>query len=303
MVNNLFILVIPNHLHMKTSFLVIITLLFSITITAQTDTYTVNGTSYELKKEVEGTLTLLWNTIDRDYRYFVEKDGVITELTNTKKDGKYQEEYKTSLASLTSGSNLSTKKVNLTLGSLRNFFNTYNSKVDSTYEANSFMTKPEFRLGGFLGITNSVFTSNPNNRTNLQLGAEFEILDPKSLPRHAAIVQYKQTLSNDNYDYSAAQFSLNYRYKFIKLPKVDFYINTKLITYTSFTTEVIQDGSSIIEADSGSNFQAPLLFGLGADIPIGKGFLFIQYQDAVGVFIENNGEFPTDVSAGYKFTF
>ena len=288
---------------MKTSFLIIIAFLFSITITAQIDTYTVNGTSYELKKEVEGTLTLLWNTIDRDYRYFIEKDGIITELVNTKKDGKYQEEYKTTLTSLTTGSDISTKKVNLTLGSLRNFLNNYNSKIDSSYKANSFMTKSELRLGGFLGVTNSVFTSNPNNRTNVQLGAEFEIIDPISLPRHAAVVQYKQTLSNDNYEYSAAQFSLNYRYKFIKQPIVDFYINAKLITFTSFNTEAIEDGGSVIEADSGSNFQAPLIFGLGADIPIGKGFIFIQYQDIAGVFIENNGEFPVDITAGYKFVF
>jgi len=288
---------------MKTSFLIIIAFLFSITITAQIDTYTVNGTSYELKKEVEGTLTLLWNTIDRDYRYFIEKDGIITELVNTKKDGKYQEEYKTTLTSLTTGSDISTKKVNLTLGSLRNFLNNYNSKIDSSYQANSFMTESELRLGGFLGVTNSVFTSNPNNRTNVQLGAEFEIIDPISLPRHAAVVQYKQTLSNDNYEYSAAQFSLNYRYKFIKQPIVDFYINAKLITFTSFNTEAIEDGGSVIEADSGSNFQAPLIFGLGADIPIGKGFIFIQYQDIAGVFIENNGEFPVDITAGYKFVF
>lgn len=293
---------------MKTSFFAIIALLFSFFATAQTDTYTVNGTSYELKKEVEGTLTLLWNTIDRDYRYFVKKEDVITELINTEKDGKYQEEYKTTLASLTSGSGVSTKKVNLTLGSLRNFLNDYNSKVDSSYTANSFMTKPEYRLGGFLGITNSVFTSNPNNGTNAQLGAEFEVLDPTSLPRHAAILQYKQTLSSENFDYSAAQFSLNYRYKFIKQPTVDFYINAKLITFTSFNRgsvvdESIQDDAPVLEADSGSSFQAPLIFGLGADIPLGNGFIFIQYQDAVGLFIDNNGEFPTDISAGYKFVF
>ena len=137
----------------------------------------------------------------------------------------------------------------------------------------------------------------------MQLGAEFEIIDPISLPRHAAVVQYKQTLSNDNYEYSAAQFSLNYRYKFIKQPIVDFYINAKLITFTSFDTEAIEDNGSVIEADSGSNFQAPLIFGLGADIPIGKGFIFIQYQDVAGVFIENNGEFPVDITAGYKFVF
>ena len=29
-----------------------------------TQTYTVDGVSYELKTEVEGPLTLLWNTID-----------------------------------------------------------------------------------------------------------------------------------------------------------------------------------------------------------------------------------------------
>ena len=56
--------------------------------------YTVDGQTYSLKTEVEGSLSLLWNTIDNNYRYFSRKGSEVVELKNSKLDGKYQEEYK-----------------------------------------------------------------------------------------------------------------------------------------------------------------------------------------------------------------
>ena len=48
----------------------------------------------KLKIEVEGTINLYWNIINRKYHYFIEKDGTITELVNTKSSNKkFQEEY------------------------------------------------------------------------------------------------------------------------------------------------------------------------------------------------------------------
>lgn len=289
---------------MKTIWLALLALLLSFTITAQTETYTVGGNSYELKKEVEGTLTLLWNVINQDYRYFVEKDGLITELLNTETEAGYQEEYHATLRQLTEGSNLSLDKVNLTLGSLRNFFNKYNASVDTSYVPNSFLTNVVLRLGGFVGVTNNVFTRNPNNISNTQFGIDFEITDPQMLRRHAMVIQYKQELPSDDYDYSALQLSINYRYKFVQTNKIDVFLNTKLVTMTSFKSANVelQDGEQRIDTEQRrTSFQAPIVFGLGADIRLGKGFITLQYHDAVAILLDSNSEFPVDVSVGYKF--
>lgn len=290
---------------MKRFFLLGLLVLSMNNLTAQTASYTVDGKNLELLKDVEGSLTLLWNIIDREYRYFIQKNGAITELTNKKVDHKYTDSYKVQLDALSSDFPVSTAKTKLTLASLRAFTNVYNTKADPNYKATSTVVIPEFRLGGFVGLTNNIFTDNPDNTSNSQLGVDFEILDEASLPRHAVVVQYKQTLSSDDFDFSSSQFSLNYRFKFIKSDKIDVFLNTKLATYTfssrgEFVT-IVENEEIVTESDSGSNFQGPLLFGLGADIALGKGYLTLNYQDAYSFFLDDNGEFPLDFSIGYKF--
>jgi len=276
---------------MKRYILLCCGLLLSLsTITAQTDTYTVNNQSYELKTDVEGSITLLWNIINQEYRYFAKKGNTITELTNTKEGKKYQNEYKKQLQDLTSDVTMSTDKVKLTLASLRHFFNAYNKEVDPSYKENSFLTNIEYRLGGFAGITNSVFVVNPDNTSNFQFGVDFELYDATALPSHAIVFQYKQTVPSDDFDFSSSQFSINHRFKFIKAPIYQIYLNTKIATLTSSKREV-----------TGTNFQGPLIFGLGGDIKIGKGYLSLNYNDAYSFIIDDNGEFPVDLTIGYKF--
>ena len=104
-----------------TSIAFVLFLLFSSGLYAQQE-YTVDGKTYTLKTEVDGALTLLWNTIDGEYRYFSKKGEDIEELTNTKVNKKYQEEFKEVLQRQTADKSVSTKKVNLTLPSLTTFF-------------------------------------------------------------------------------------------------------------------------------------------------------------------------------------
>ncbi len=287
--------------------LLLVTLLICTTtfVQGQTQTQTVNGESLELRTDVDGTLSLLWNIFDQEYRYFIKKNGNITELTNEKDGKKYTDSYKNQLATLTSDYPVSTDNVKLTLASLRKFTNVYNTKANPDYVTNSTVVKPSFRLGGFAGITNSIYTTNPTNASNTQLGIDFEILDTQALPRHSFVVQYKQTLSSDDYDYSATQFSLNYRFKFIKSERIDVFLNTKLATYTSATTgdieTVVDDQIFVTEGASGGSFQGPFLFGLGADIALGNGYLMLNYLDVYSFFLDDNGEFPVDFSIGYKF--
>lgn len=275
-------------------------------LNAQTDSYTVNGQSYELQTEVEGPMTLLWNVIGQEYRYFIKKGNTVTELVNTEVDGKYQAEYIGTLQELTGDANVDTQRLRLTLGSLRKFVNDYNTQMDPNYTDNSLLVDLEYRLGAFGGVTNNIFTTNPENVSVPQFGIDFELYDPTALPSHAVVFQFKQTLSSDEFDYQSSQFSLNYRLKFIKSKAIDVYLNTKLVTLTSAKRDsplVLEgeDGSSVTVNQEGTNLQGPLIFGLGADIRLGKGFLTLNYHDAFSFVIDDNGEFPVDVSLGYKF--
>jgi len=291
---------------MKRLYLLGFLLLFTFCLQAQTTSYTVDGKTYELQTDVDGALTLLWNTIEQQYRYFIKKDDAIVELTNEKVADKYTDSYKEQLKNLTADSPVNTAKTKLTLASLRKFVNTYNTQVDPSYTTNSTVVIPEFRLGGFVGITNSIFTNNFENATNTQLGVDFEILDKTALPRHSVLMQYKQTLSSDDFDFSSSQFSINYRFKFIKSDAIDVFLNTKLATLTFSSRgafETIEAGETVLNSsDSGTNFQGPILFGLGADIALGKGYLTLNYLDVYSFFLDDNGEFPVDFSIGYKFT-
>ncbi|WGK66211.1 hypothetical protein [Croceiramulus getboli] len=275
---------------------------------AQTTTHQINGQTYELQTEVSGPLTLLWNTIQGEYVYFIEKDGQYYELKNTRVDGTYQNEYRDELQRITADANLEVNKVNLTPVSLRKFVNAYNRKVDPNYITNSKTTSMEYRLGVFGGMTNSIFTENAENTLNPQLGIDLEILDEQLLQRHAVVLQYKQTLATSEFDYQAYQLGLNHRFKFVHKTGFDVYLNTKLVTYTYSKATRLRPVQCVTEPcpelpveRSGGTLQAPVIFGLGADIKLGQGFLMLNYHDAFAIALDDNGEFPLDFSLGYKW--
>ena len=266
--------------------------------------YTVNSETYTLKTEVEGALTLLWNTIDGEYRYFSKKGNDIVELKNTKQNGDYQKEYKETLRQQTSDAAISTEKVNLTLPSLRAFFVEYNKKKDPNFNEKEKSIDLQFRIGAFAGVSNSVYTENPTNELQAVAGIDFELIDVVKLKRHALVFRFKQTFESSEYKYSASQLSLNYRFKFVKKSKFDAFINTKFaaLTFSSREYTVIPfGGSAIVNKESGTDFSAPITFGLGADYKLGNGYITFNYNDIVGLSVDNNGEFPIDFTLGYKF--
>ena len=268
------------------------------------DSHSINGEQLTLKTEVTGTITLLWNTFNKEYRYFALKDGKYYELTNTRVHGKFQDQYKDTLSVLTAGSGLSTDRVRLTLAGLRSFINDYNASVDPNYVSNSESIALETRLGFFGGVTNNRYSGNPENAIAPLVGVEFEILDSKLLPRHAIVFQFRQTFPVDEFDYTSSQLSLNYRFKFVKSEAVAVFANARLATYTYSKTVIASTDPAQNSADlevSGGNLQAPILLGLGADIKLGNGYLMLAYNDLVGLTIDDNGEFPVDFSVGYKF--
>jgi len=265
--------------------------------------YTVDGNTYTLKTEVEGSLTLLWNTIDGEYRYFSKKENEILELKNTKQEGRYQEEFKQVLQKQTADVNISTEKVNLTLPSLHTFFAEYNTLRNPSYTETKKNIDLQFRLGAYVGVTNSVYTDNVDNTLQGVGGLELEMIDAVKLRRHAMVLGFRHTFESSDHKYSASQFSLNYRFKFIKTPKLDVFLNAKFATFTFFKKEItyIKNEITVTENESGSDFNAPLTFGIGADYKVGNGYITFNYHDIVGLNVDSNKEFPIDFSLGYKF--
>ncbi|NCT17185.1 MAG: hypothetical protein COZ75_10600 [Flavobacteriaceae bacterium CG_4_8_14_3_um_filter_34_10] len=279
-------------------FFLVLAFVFSNAIFAQ-EQYTVSGKTYALQTEVEGTLTLLWNVIDDEYRYFAKKGNELVELKNTRTDGKYQEEYKEILVSLTSDQSVSSEKTKLTLVSLRSFFNDYNKKVDPNYQENATSVALETRLGIFSGLSNNVSTFNPENVFALLLGIEIEVTDSQMLKHHAAIVQFRHSFKATDYDLTYSQFSINYRYKFIHKESLSLFIQTKLIALTFF--ERAKDNQEGLLDTTGSSLQTPIGMGLGLDYKLGKGFITFAINDIVSPGVDTNDEFPLDFTLGYKF--
>lgn len=263
------------------------------------ETYTVSGESYSLKTEVEGPLTLLWNVIDGEYRYFAKKKTTIVELTNTRDDGKYCEEYKATLDSLTSDYPTSTKKTNLTLVGLRQFFNTYNEKADPDYETNTSSVALDLLFGVFGGFSNNTATTNPENILAPLYGAEFEVTDNQLLRRHSMVLQFRQSVVMADYELYFSQFALNYRFKVLYSEKFALFAQAKLITLTFFTRD--ENNEEGLKNNTGSTLQSPVGIGLGADYKIGGGYLTLGLNDLVSPGLDTNGSFPVDVTLGYKF--
>ncbi|HZW63416.1 MAG TPA: hypothetical protein VFF15_07220 [Flavobacteriaceae bacterium] len=281
-------------------------LLLSFFSFSQETTYTVNHETLELKTEVEGKLDLLWNIIDGKYRYFVKtEDNTLQELQNTKDDNsKYREQYKTVLNKLT-GKNA--EDVDLTLFSLKEFIKVYNESVDSNLHYTDDKSHLGGRLSGFIGLTNSPFVENPENTTVPLFGAELEFFGKKALPRHAGFFSVRHALDNDDFQYSETQLALGYRYRILNQSRVTIYGQVKLVTYSfskatySYPDEE-NEGQFITEKESGSTFEAPLIFGLGADIKLTENsFITLVYGEIFAAFLDSQGNFPVDFAIGYKF--
>lgn len=282
----------------------LICLLLSFSFSEAQETYMVDGERLVLKNEVDGKLDLLWNIIDSKYRYFVRTEGNrIIELKNTKKDGKFQEEYKTLLNELTDAT-MSTKRLNLTLFSLKEFIDSYNGSVDTTYQSTSTRNKLLFRLGLFGGITNSPFITNPDNLTTPLFGAELEVLDVNRISRHAVFLQLKHVLEQDELQYSTTELALGYRFRFVNKETFSLYGNVKFATlnFSNATVVTDEDGTITTEEFNETAFDVPFIFGLGADIRLTENsFITLAYNELFALLLDNQGNFSQDFSIGYKF--
>lgn len=285
---------------MKKSLLLIL-LFLTFQINYSQENYTVNGETLELKTEVEGTLHLLWTSEGGKYRYFVKtKDGTITELKNTKDDNKnYLEEYKTTLSNLTNG--METDKLKFRLYDLKAFINTYNISKDSDYTSVVKSGKVGLRLGIFGGLTNNPFVDNPENKKVGLIGGELEIFEANLMPRHSGFIQARHTFDADDFDYSTNEVALGYRYRIINQSSFSIYGQVKFATL-NISNSSLPDENGNLKSINDTSFDIPFIFGIGSDIKISdNSYITIAYGELFALFLDNQGNFSTDISIGYKF--
>lgn len=283
--------------------LLICVLLVSISSIYAQENYIVHRQSIALNTEVEGELELLWNVFDQHPRYFLKKGRYITELKNTKRDGQYQEEYKEVLEAQTADAGISAHTVQLTLSSLKEFFTSYNKLKDDGHIPRRSEKQVELRIGALGGATNSVFTENITNESQTFVGLEVELIDLVQLKRHSMVLDFKHTFEGNEHKYSMSQFALNYRLKFINSEHFAMYLNTKFAAFTSFKREQPSAlDSTVVLQRSGSMFNSPVSFGIGADIKLGGNYITLGYHDFYALTMTSNDQFPIDFSLGYKFS-
>ncbi|OUR98339.1 hypothetical protein A9Q86_14925 [Flavobacteriales bacterium 33_180_T64] len=282
----------------------LLSLIFSFSFLEAQEIFMVEGERLVLKNEVDGKLDLLWNIIDGKYRYFVRTEtSTIIELKNTKKDGKFQKEYIDLLNELTDAS-MSTKRLNLTLFSLKEFIDTYNGRVDDAYQSTAVRNKLQYRLGIFGGLTNSPFITNSDNLTTPLFGAEFEVLDVNQISRHAVFMQLKHVLEHDELQYSTTELSLGYRFRLINKAAFSLYGNVKFATLNFSKAVVVTENNGTIATEEFNEtaFDVPFIFGIGADIRITKNsYVTLAYNELFALLLDNQGNFSQDFAIGYKF--
>ncbi|WP_029034112.1 hypothetical protein [Salinimicrobium terrae] len=274
----------------------------ALSMTAQ-KIYIINNDTLQLNREVKGPLTLFWTEEGRNYRYFVQKENRMVELLNPNGN----ELYKKQLAELTADAKIKTRDVQFVLYSLRHFANTYNSLVEEDYVKNESTDDIKQRISLFTGLSNNIYTDNPNNILAPVAGLEYEFYDPNLAPRHSAFLQLRHNFNQNEYRYSATHFSLNYRFKALYFKGFDLHIDVRLATlyYSQETISLTNEMGEIVDVreESGFTFTAPFSFGIGSEIKITpNSFITVGYNDIYSVVLDGNGNFPIDFTVGYKYS-
>lgn len=269
------------------------------------NSYTIDGQTMELKTAVEGPIDLLWKVIDHQYRYFIQTENQeLIELVNTKNTTQhYQEEYKLTLRKVTNNK-VDVSDVEMTLPSLARFIDRYNTLANPEYIPLHSKGYAQLNLGIFGGITNSPFVGNPENIKSIVIGGELELLTGAS-KRHSGYLQLRHVAETKEFEYKTTEISLGYRYRFVKTSALSLYGDVKFATLNFSKATLIDEDSTdnnIPERVEDTAFDAPLIFGLGADWNISQRMAInLSYNQLFALFLKNQGNFSTDFTAGLKF--
>lgn len=287
----------------------LLTLFFFLAITAPAaaqEIFIIENDTLELQREVRGPLSLYWSKEGLDYRYFIQKKDRLVELKNLRNEETGEPLFKEQLKEFTNDARIKPNNVKFVLYSLRYFVNQYNALVKEDYEFNEATPDIRQRLGLFVGLSNNIFTQNPENTLAPILGLEYEFFDPNLAPRHSAYIQLRQNFKQDEYRYSATQLSINYRFKAFYFKNFDLHLDVELATFLYSEDQVLikNDAGEVtaVKDESGFTFTAPFSFGIGSDIRITpNSFISLSYNDFYSLILDGNEYFPIDFSIGYKY--
>ena len=199
---------------------------------------------------------------------------------------------------------MSAEKVNLTLPSLISYIETYNKAQDVNFKSTHSKSKAQLRLLIFGGITNSPFVNNPENVKTPVFGAELEVSEGKESPRHSGFLQIRNVLEDkDKFQYSTTELSLGYRFRFIRSKGFNLFADVKAATvnFSKSTVPIAENGVVSLQEISDTAFDVPFIFGVGADIRLSsRSFITLGYNQLFAAFLDNQVNFSTDVTIGYK---
>ena len=184
--------------------------------------------------------------------------------------------------------------------------NTYNALVQEDYEYNEKTANIKQRIGLFVGLSNNIYTENPENVLAPIVGLEYEFYDPNLAPRHSAFLQLRQNFKQDEYRYSSTQLSINYRFKAFYFTGFDLHMDIELATFLYSEDRILikNDAGEVtaVKDDSGFSFTAPFSFGIGSDIKVTENsFISLSYNDIFSIILDGNEHFPLDFTVGYKY--
>jgi hypothetical protein len=280
---------------MKFKVLIVFIFFATGTLSAQINTE-IDGNTVLLKKATDGKLDLYYCFFQRQYYFFIVKeDGSLMAL---KEDPQEPEYYKTRLSELTGG--FETKRpLSYDLSSLQNYINDYHRSLNPDYQPYKIPAKIGWYATLFAGITNSPFVSNPDNISNPLAQMEIEFSENVPAPRHTGIFQLRHTFKTKDFDYRSTELSLGYRYRFLRKEGFSVFAQVKAVTFSFSEVNFMEEDEELtIERTA---FDAPFVFGIGADLKIGRNsYLTFIYSELFALFTENQGNFPLDFAIGYK---
>ena len=188
---------------------------------------------------------------------------------------------------------------------IKRFVSDYNKTQDANFVADE-PTKLGGKLAFYGGISNNPFIQNPDNKTLPFAAVEFEVTNADNQSKHAGFANLRHTFESSDIAYTATQLALGYRYRFVNNEKIKVFAQTKFATITYSQTDVVDfdttTGLPFVRKDSGTTFDVPFIFGIGADFKIGEnGQISVIYDSLFSALFKDNYNFPMDFAVGYKF--
>ena len=288
---------------MRQLLLIAFFLLFMMPAKAQ-EFYTIKNETIELKQVSNGTIAL-YVSKTTEKRFFIKKeDGEFIELKNELDSSSSELQYLNVLKELTNDTDVSTRNVKFTQASLKNFIGFYNYKKGIETDDGNRDYPVNFRFGIFGGFTNNPFQENPDNSLNPLAGWELELYGDTATPRHSGFLQGRHSFATKKFDYSTTEFSLGYRFRVINKPSYNIYVQTKFATlnFKNYQRPESIDNEIVLRDIKETEFNIPMIFGLGTDIKVSENsYILLIVGELFAGLEENNGNFPTDISIGYKF--